>query len=77
MQWTVKAKRVTMILIQIHSEGQTSSYVIVPRQLGDINTCYSDSGKAWTELGWKAEYGIEEMCRDIWNWHRKNPDGYR
>jgi UDP-glucose 4-epimerase len=29
------------------------------------------------ELGWKAEYGIEEMCRDSWNWQSKNPDGYR
>ena len=29
------------------------------------------------ELGWQAEYGIEEMCRDSWNWQSKNPDGYK
>jgi len=51
-------------------------YVIDDRRPGDIATCYSDPSKARTELGWKAEYGIEEMCRDSWNWQRKNPDGY-
>lgn len=51
-------------------------YVIDDRRLGDIATCYSDPSKAFRELGWKAEYGIEEMCRDSWNWQRKNPEGY-
>ena len=46
-------------------------YVIDDRRPGDIATCYSDPSKARTELGWKAEYGIEEMCRDSWNWQRK------
>ena len=32
--------------------------------------------KAKRELGWVAEYGIEEMCADSWNWQKKNPDGY-
>ena len=32
--------------------------------------------KAAAELGWRAEYGIEEMCRDAANWQEKNPDGY-
>ena len=32
--------------------------------------------KAEKELGWKAEFGIEEMCRDSWNWQKKNPNGY-
>lgn len=51
-------------------------YVIDPRRPGDIATCYSDPSKSQRELGWKAEYGIEEMCRDSWNWQRKNPAGY-
>lgn len=50
--------------------------VIDDRRPGDIATCYSDPSKAWTELGWKAEYGIEKMCRDSWNWQRQNPNGY-
>lgn len=51
-------------------------YVIDPRRPGDIATCYSDPSKALRDLGWKAEYGIEEMCRDSWNWQNNNPEGY-
>ena len=51
-------------------------YTIKPRRAGDIATCYSDPAKAEKELGWKAQYGLEEMCRDAWNWQRNNPNGY-
>ena len=44
--------------------------------LGDIAECYADPTKAKNELGWVAEYGIEEMCADSWNWQKNNPDGY-
>ena len=37
---------------------------------------YSSPEKAKRELGWEAEYGIEEMCRDSWNWQKKTPNGY-
>ena len=33
--------------------------------------------KAKRELGWEAEYGIEEMCAHSWNWQSHNPDGYK
>lgn len=56
--------------------GVKIPYSIKPRRPGDIATCYSDPSKAFRELGWKAQYGIEEMCRDSWNWQKKNPDGY-
>ena len=51
-------------------------YVIKPRRPGDIATCYCDPSKANKELGWKAQYGIEDMCRDSWNWQKNNPNGY-
>ena len=56
--------------------GVRIPYVIKPRRPGDIATCYSNPEKAFRELGWKANYGIEEMCRDSWNWQKNNPDGY-
>lgn len=56
--------------------GVKVPYVIEPRRPGDIGTCDSAPGKAVSELGWKAEYGIEEMVRDSWNWQNKNPNGY-
>ena len=56
--------------------GKKLPYVIDPRRPGDIAECYADPAKAKNELGWAAEYGIEEMCADSWNWQSKNPDGY-
>ena len=56
--------------------GKKLPYVIDPRRPGDIAECYADPSKAKRELGWAAEYGIEEMCADSWNWQSKNPDGY-
>ena len=56
--------------------GVTVPYSIKPRRAGDIATCYSNPAKAEKELGWKAQYGINEMVRDSWNWQRQNPDGY-
>ena len=58
------------------ANGVRIPYSIRPRRAGDIATCYSDPGKAWRVLGWRAEFGIGDMCRDAWNWQRKNPEGY-
>lgn len=55
----------------------TVPYIIKPRRSGDIAICYSDPSKAERELGWHAQYGIREMCRDSWNWQLKNPNGYK
>ena len=57
--------------------GHEIPYSIKPRRAGDIAECYCDPGKAKEELGWEAEYGIDEMCADSWRWQRMNPDGYR
>ena len=56
--------------------GVNVPYAIKPRRPGDIATCYCDPAKAKAELGWEAQYGIEEMCRDSWNWQKNNPKGY-
>lgn len=47
--------------------GVDVPYKIVERRAGDIAACYADPTKAMNELGWKAEFGIEEMCRDSYN----------
>lgn len=52
-------------------------YKIVGRRAGDVAICYADSSKANKALNWKAERGLEEMCRDSWAWQVKNPDGYK
>ena len=57
--------------------GVTVPRQFAPRRPGDIATCYADPSLAARVFGWKARRGIEDMCRDAWNWQRKNPEGYR
>ena len=49
-------------------------YKIVGRRPGDIAACYADPKLALEELGWKAELGIEEMCRDSYNYILKQKE---
>ncbi len=56
--------------------GQKAPYVISGRRPGDIAACYASPEKAEALLGWRAERGIAEMCRDSWNAVCRNPDGY-
>ena len=42
-------------------------YKIVDRRPGDIDACYADASKALEVLGWKAKLGIEDMCKDAYN----------
>lgn len=41
-------------------------YEIVARRSGDLAVCFADVHKSQKELGFKAEFGIEEMVRDAW-----------
>lgn len=56
--------------------GAKVNYKIAPRRPGDIDECYADPEKAYKMLGWKAQYNIEDMCRDSYNWQVHNPNGY-
>ena len=56
--------------------GRELPYEIKARRPGDIAQCYADPSRAKAELGWEAQYGIEEMCEDSWRWQSQNPDGY-
>ena len=65
-----------MVKAFVRTNGVDVPYSIKPRRAGDIATCYCDPSKAKAELGWQAQYGIDDMVRDSWNWQRQNPDGY-
>ncbi|RMA93301.1 UDP-glucose 4-epimerase GalE [Hydrogenothermus marinus] len=58
------------------ASGKKIPYKIVERRPGDVAVCYADPSKAEKELNWKAEYDINKMCKDSWNWQSKNPKGY-
>ncbi len=56
--------------------GKKLPYEILPRRAGDIPACYASSERAFRELGWRAEYDLERMCKDQWRWQSGNPNGY-
>lgn len=45
-------------------------YEIIPRRPGDLAIYYANCKKANEELGWVAKKGIEDMCRDSWNFEK-------
>ncbi len=57
--------------------GVKIPYEITARRPGDIASCYADTAFAAQELEWRAELGVEDMCRDAWKWQKDNPNGYR
>ncbi|KAJ4777064.1 UDP-glucose 4-epimerase [Rhynchospora pubera] len=58
------------------ASGKKIPIELCPRRPGDATEVYASIEKARKELDWSAKYGIEEMCRDQWNWASKNPYGY-
>lgn len=56
--------------------GKPIPYRIKPRRAGDIAECYADSSLAEKELGWKAQYDLDDMCASSWKWQSMNPEGY-
>ena len=48
------------------------NYKITERRPGDIDACFADPTYAKKQLNWEASKGIEEMCRDAYNFVLKN-----
>jgi UDP-glucose 4-epimerase len=58
------------------ASGRKIAYRVLPRRPGDVAACYADPSLAQRLLGWRARYGLHEMCADAWTWQRDNPDGF-
>ncbi len=56
--------------------GVNIPYEFAPRRPGDLASVYSSSDKSAKELGWRAVFTLEDMCRDTWAWQSRNPMGY-
>jgi UDP-glucose 4-epimerase len=50
---------------------------VMPRRPGDIAEMQADATKAATQLGWQADFGIDDMVASLWAWQSANPKGYR
>ena len=46
--------------------GISIPYQIVDRRSGDVAVSCADPSRAALEIGWHAQKGLEEMCRDAW-----------
>ncbi|MFV0553756.1 MAG: UDP-glucose 4-epimerase GalE [Mangrovibacterium sp.] len=53
------------------ASGVKLNYEIVGRRAGDIEKIWADTSYATTELGWKAEKGLEETLASAWAWEKK------
>lgn len=58
------------------ASGKKINYEIKDRRVGDVAACYADPSKAENDLGWKAKFDLQSMCKDSWNWQSLNPNGY-
>ncbi|KAL5174373.1 UDP-glucose 4-epimerase GEPI48 [Glycine soja] len=58
------------------ASGKKIPLAMAGRRPGDAEIVYASTEKAERELKWKTKYCIDDMCRDQWNWARKNPYGY-
>lgn len=71
----------TSVLDLVHAMekviGREVPYEIVERRPGDIDACYANTDKAFNELGFKAKYNIDDMCRTSWHFQESNPDGIK
>ena len=43
--------------------GKRIAITVSKRRPGDVAVCYADATKAYEEMGWKATYDIEMMCK--------------
>lgn len=78
--WNLGGGRGTSVLEMITAfeaaSGRPIPYEIAPRRAGDLAAFWADATRAETELGWRAERTIEQMCADTWRWQSGNPQGY-
>uniref|UniRef100_V9KVC5 UDP-glucose 4-epimerase n=2 Tax=Callorhinchus milii TaxID=7868 RepID=V9KVC5_CALMI len=65
-----------MVKAMEKASGREIKYQIAPRREGDIASCYANPAHAEVELGWKAQYGLDKMCEDLWCWQSQNPQGF-
>ncbi|XP_058712807.1 UDP-glucose 4-epimerase isoform X6 [Poecile atricapillus] len=65
-----------MVRAMEKASGREIKYQITARREGDVASCYADPALAERELGWKAAFGLDKMCEDLWRWQLQNPTGF-
>ncbi|XP_075378604.1 UDP-glucose 4-epimerase isoform X2 [Mycteria americana] len=65
-----------MVRAMEKASGREIKYKITGRREGDVASCYANPALAEHELGWKAAFGLDKMCEDLWRWQLQNPTGF-
>jgi UDP-glucose 4-epimerase len=50
--------------------GIKLNYKIGPRRAGDVEQIWADTSKVSEVLGWKPQYGVEDMMKHAWAWQQ-------
>jgi len=58
------------------ASGRSVPFRIVGRRNGDAAEVFADPSEGERALGWSAQRGLDDMCRDAWRWQTNNPRGY-
>jgi UDP-glucose 4-epimerase len=78
--WNLGTGKGASVLEMIHAFEKASGvdipYRVVERRQGDAAVSFGDPSRAREELNWSAEYSLDSMCADSWNWQSQNPNGY-
>jgi len=59
------------------ASGVSIPYSIKARRPGDVAECFADPSLSAEELGWHAQFGLDQMMQDQWRWQSQNPNGYQ
>lgn len=51
--------------------GRTCNIEYANRRAGDPPRLVASAGKIYKELGWRAEYSLEDIVSSAWMWHKK------
>jgi len=49
--------------------GKKLNYEVVGARVGDPEVLYANATKAKEELGWVAQYNVQQILQSAWNWH--------
>ncbi|KVZ54781.1 UDP-glucose 4-epimerase GalE [Burkholderia ubonensis] len=58
------------------ASGRPVPYELVARRPGDVAECYANPQAAADVIGWRAKFGLDDMCVDHWRWQENNPNGF-
>jgi UDP-glucose 4-epimerase len=56
--------------------GLKIKVVYGPRRPGDADAFYASNEKIKRDLGWESKFGLKEIIKTAYLWHKKHPEGY-